>query len=39
MHYHLVCEPFDVWGLDYLGPFPALDGHSHILVDVYYVTK
>ena len=39
MYYSLVCEPFDVWGLDYLGPFPILDGYSHILVAVDYVTK
>jgi transposase InsO family protein len=39
MNYNLVCEPFDVWGLNYLGPFPASDGHTHILVAVDYVTK
>jgi hypothetical protein len=39
MNYSLVCEPFDVWGLDYLGPFPVSDGYTHILVAVDYVTK
>ena len=39
MNYSLVCEPFDVWGLDYLGPFPVSDGHTHILVAIDYVTK
>ena len=39
MNYNLVCEPFDVCGLDYLGPFPVSHGHTHILVAVNYVTK
>ena len=36
MNYNLVCEPFDVWGLDHLGPFSVSDGHTHILVVVCY---
>ena len=39
MNYSLVCEPFDVWGLDYLGPFATSDQYTHILVAVDYVTK
>jgi transposase InsO family protein len=39
MNYNIVCEPFDVWDLDYLGPFLVLDGLTHILVAVDYVTK
>ena len=39
MNYSLVIEPFDVWGFDYMGPFPASNGYTHILVDVDYVTK
>jgi hypothetical protein len=39
MNYSLVSEPLDVWGFDYLGPFPVSDGHTHILVAVDYVTK
>ena len=38
MNYSLVLEPFDVWGFDYMGPFPASNGYTHILV-VDYVTK
>ena len=39
MNYSLVIEPFDVWGFDYMGPFPSSNGYKHILVIVDYVTK
>ena len=39
MNYSLVIEPFDVWGFDYMGHFPASNGYTHILVDVDYVIK
>ena len=40
MNYSLVVEPFDVWGFDYMGPFPSSNGYTHIfLVVVDYVTK
>jgi hypothetical protein len=40
MNYSLPLEPFDVWGLDFMGPFPASrTKHTHILVAVDYVTK
>ena len=39
MNHSLVIEPFDVWGFDYMGPFPASNGYTHILVVVDYVTK
>ena len=39
MNYSLVVEPFDVWGFDYMGPFPSSNGYTRILVDVNYVTK
>ena len=39
MNYSLVIEPFDVWGFDYMGPFPASNGYTHILVAVDYVTN
>ena len=39
MNYSLVVEPFDVWGFDYMGPFPSSNGYTHILVAVDYVTK
>ena len=37
MNYSLVFETFDVWGLDYLGPCPISNGHTHILMAVDYV--
>ena len=39
MNYSLVIELFDVWGFDYMGPFPSSDGYTHILVVADYVTK
>ncbi|GJZ41012.1 reverse transcriptase domain-containing protein [Tanacetum coccineum] len=35
----LVCEVFDVWGLDFMGPFPDSRGNNYILVAVDYVSK
>ncbi|KAG8473037.1 hypothetical protein CXB51_034955 [Gossypium anomalum] len=32
-------ELFDVWGIDFLGPFPSSFGHKYILVAVDYVSK
>ncbi|GKD61333.1 reverse transcriptase domain-containing protein [Tanacetum coccineum] len=34
-----VCEVFDVWGLDFMGPFPNSGGNKYILVAVDYVSK
>ncbi|GJY54608.1 putative nucleotidyltransferase, ribonuclease H [Tanacetum coccineum] len=34
-----VCEDFDVWGLDFMGPFPNSRGNKYILVAVDYVSK
>ncbi|GJX16572.1 reverse transcriptase domain-containing protein [Tanacetum coccineum] len=34
-----VCEIFDVWGIDFMGPFRLLDGTSTILVPVDYLSK
>ncbi|GJW27127.1 reverse transcriptase domain-containing protein [Tanacetum coccineum] len=34
-----VCEVFDVWGLDFMGPFPQSRGNKYILVAVDYVSK
>ncbi|GKC00406.1 reverse transcriptase domain-containing protein [Tanacetum coccineum] len=34
-----VCEVFDVWGLDFIGPFPQYRGNKYILVAVDYVSK
>ncbi|XP_019260684.1 PREDICTED: uncharacterized protein LOC109238654 [Nicotiana attenuata] len=35
----LEVEIFDVWGIDFMGPFPASNGHRYILVAVGYVSK
>nr|GEW03984.1 reverse transcriptase domain-containing protein [Tanacetum cinerariifolium] len=34
-----VCEIFDVWGIDFMGPFPNSKGNKYILVDVDYLAK
>nr|GEZ63901.1 reverse transcriptase domain-containing protein [Tanacetum cinerariifolium] len=34
-----VCEIFDVWGIDFLGPFSSLKGNKYILVAVDYLSK
>ncbi|GJV32433.1 reverse transcriptase domain-containing protein, partial [Tanacetum coccineum] len=34
-----VCEVFDVWGLDFMGPFLQSRGNKYILVAVDYVSK
>ncbi|MCI84898.1 putative protein NYNRIN-like, partial [Trifolium medium] len=33
------CEVFDVWGIDFMGPFPASLGYLYILLAVDYVSK
>ncbi|KAI5341711.1 hypothetical protein L3X38_009586 [Prunus dulcis] len=35
----LIVELFDVWGIDFMGPFPSSNGHQYILVAVEYVSK
>lgn len=35
----LAVELFDVWGIDFMGPFPYSNGHIYILVAVDYVSK
>ena len=35
----LVVELFDVWGIDFMGPFPTSFGYAYILVGVDYVSK
>jgi hypothetical protein len=32
-------EPSDVWGFDFMGPFPPSNGYTHMLVEIDYVTK
>nr|GEV61792.1 DNA-directed DNA polymerase [Tanacetum cinerariifolium] len=34
-----VCEIFDVWGIDFMGPFPSSKGNKYILVAVDYLFK
>nr|GEZ74123.1 reverse transcriptase domain-containing protein [Tanacetum cinerariifolium] len=34
-----VCEIFDVWGIDFMGPFPSSKGNKYILVTVDYLLK
>jgi hypothetical protein len=38
-NYMLEVELFDVWGIDFMGPFPSLNGNQYILVAVDYVSK
>nr|GEV30731.1 reverse transcriptase domain-containing protein [Tanacetum cinerariifolium] len=33
------CEIFDVWGIDFMGPFSSLQGNKYILVAVDYLSK
>ncbi|PIN01369.1 DNA-directed DNA polymerase [Handroanthus impetiginosus] len=35
----LFCEIFDVWGIDFMGPFPPSYGNTYILLAVDYVSK
>ena len=35
----LVVELFDVWGIDFMGPFPTSFGYTYILMGVDYVSK
>ena len=35
----LICEIFDVWGIDFMGPFPKSKQKVYILVSVDYVSK
>ncbi|KAI4347765.1 hypothetical protein L6164_008548 [Bauhinia variegata] len=35
----LFCEIFDVWGIDFMGPFPSSYGFVYILLAVVYVSK
>ncbi|GJX95154.1 reverse transcriptase domain-containing protein [Tanacetum coccineum] len=36
---HQVCEIFDIWGIDFMGPFPSSRGNKYILVAVDYLSK
>nr|GEW91302.1 reverse transcriptase domain-containing protein [Tanacetum cinerariifolium] len=34
-----VCEIFNIWGIDFMGPFPSSNGNKYILVAVVYLSK
>nr|GEV13331.1 reverse transcriptase domain-containing protein [Tanacetum cinerariifolium] len=34
-----ICKIFDVWGIDFMGPFPNSKGNKYILVAVDYLSK
>nr|GEX28015.1 hypothetical protein [Tanacetum cinerariifolium] len=34
-----ICEIFDVWGIDFMGPFSSSRGNKYILVDIDYLSK
>nr|GEZ90416.1 reverse transcriptase domain-containing protein [Tanacetum cinerariifolium] len=34
-----VCDIFDVWGIDFMGPFPSSRGKKYILVAIDYLSK
>nr|GEV33805.1 reverse transcriptase domain-containing protein [Tanacetum cinerariifolium] len=34
-----VCEIFDVWGIDFMGPLPSSRGNKYILIAVDYLSK
>ncbi|GKC01430.1 reverse transcriptase domain-containing protein [Tanacetum coccineum] len=34
-----VCEIFNIWGIDFMGPFPSSQGNKYILVAVDYLSK
>ncbi|GJW64288.1 reverse transcriptase domain-containing protein [Tanacetum coccineum] len=34
-----VCKIFDIWGIDFMGPFPSSRGNKYILVAVDYLSK
>ena len=39
MHPILEVELFDLWGIDFMGPFPASYNNLYILLAVEYVSK
>nr|GFB43376.1 reverse transcriptase domain-containing protein [Tanacetum cinerariifolium] len=34
-----ICEIFDMWGIDFMGPFPSFKGNKYTLVAVDYLSK
>jgi len=39
LHPIIIVEVFDVWGIDFMGPFPTSFGNEYILLAVDYVSK
>jgi hypothetical protein len=39
LNYNLHIDIFDVWGINFMGPFTNSNGYEHILVMVDYVPK
>jgi hypothetical protein len=39
LNHNLQIDLFDVWGIDFMGPFTNSNGYEHILVMVDYVSK
>ncbi|GJS88904.1 reverse transcriptase domain-containing protein [Tanacetum coccineum] len=37
--YIQVCEIFDAWGIDFMGPFPSSNRNKYIIVAIDYVSK
>ncbi|RDX92524.1 Pol polyprotein, partial [Mucuna pruriens] len=35
----LFCEVFDIWGIDFMGPFSVFNGYSYILLAFDYVSR
>nr|GFA83652.1 reverse transcriptase domain-containing protein [Tanacetum cinerariifolium] len=38
-NFNQICEIFDVWGIDFMGPFSSFKGNKYILVAVDYLSK
>jgi hypothetical protein len=39
LNYNLQVDVFDVWGIEFMGPFVNSNGYEHILVVIDYVSK
>ncbi len=39
MNFIISCEIFDLWGMDFMGPFPNSSGCKYIILAVDYVSK
>jgi hypothetical protein len=39
LHYNLQIDIFDVWGIDFMGPFPKSHDSEYMLVTINYVSK